>query len=281
MESGKKKIRLNRRMAITRRKYFLVLTCLLYSITGYGQLFDFDSTATERKAEIRTDTSSIVLRTFDDNKVDQVRQNKLFRYDHYEEKEESNGFVSWLAKKIIAGAKSFAWMVERGLRWFSHLMAGLTGMGALGIVAFVLIVAGLAVVIFLLMRATVRRAFQRKPVGDNEIDYTSLEENIHELNFDSLIETAVGKGQYRLAIRLHYLKALKVLSDRNVIHWMPEKTNRDYLRELGNSPIKKGFSAITYIFEHIWYGEFPISKEQYHSASHDFHAFLKEVREGS
>jgi hypothetical protein len=86
-----------------------------------------------------------------------------------------------------------------------------------------------------------------------------LEEDIHSLDFEKLIREAVQQQQYRLAIRLLFLQALKLLADHHHIHWQPGKTNHDYLEELTDDRLRSGFSELNFYFEYAWYGNFTIS----------------------
>jgi hypothetical protein len=70
-----------------------------------------------------------------------------------------------------------------------------------------------------------------------------LEENIHEINFPEAILKLEKQHDYRSAIRYHFLQALKKLSDKNLITWNPEKTNRDYLREIEKQSIEGRFQT--------------------------------------
>lgn len=111
----------------------------------------------------------------------------------------------------------------------------------------------------------------------SSLNYAALPENIHELDFADLIEKAVAQRNYRLAVRLYYLKTLKQLTDKNHIEWQPTKTNRSYLYELGNSPLYAGFEHITQQFEYVWYGDFPVSEIIFGELKTQFQTFLNEV----
>ena len=100
-----------------------------------------------------------------------------------------------------------------------------------------------------------------------------LEENIHEINFPETILKLEKQQDYRSAIRYHFLFALKKLSDKNLINWNPEKTNRDYLRELSNSNLQEDFRRIIYIYDYIWYGEFQAEEKDYQSYKTYFNKF--------
>ena len=87
-----------------------------------------------------------------------------------------------------------------------------------------------------------------------EIDiYT---ENVHNMDFDSLIANALKNKDYRLVIRFLYLKNLKLLTDKEFIEWKPNKTNYSYQYEIENQTVRSQFMEMTLIFDYIWYGEF-------------------------
>lgn len=106
------------------------------------------------------------------------------------------------------------------------------------------------------------------------IDLENVETHIHEADFDLLIAETEQKGNTRQSIRLHYLRLLKDLSDNNLIEWHPEKTNADYVREINDEAAGKQFHYLSYLFNHIWYGEFSISDIDYQQARK---AFRREI----
>jgi hypothetical protein len=48
-----------------------------------------------------------------------------------------------------------------------------------------------------------------------------------------------------------------------LITWQPNKTNRDYLREMNKQAAQPSFKHITDVFEYAWYGERIISREDF------------------
>lgn len=80
-------------------------------------------------------------------------------------------------------------------------------------------------------------------------------------------------GNYRLVVRLLYLKTLKQLSDRELIHWLPEKTNQAYVLEIADQAKQQEFAQLTTQFEYIWYGEFFIDKNSFAPIQESFHQF--------
>lgn len=84
------------------------------------------------------------------------------------------------------------------------------------------------------------------------------EENIHTLDFKTIITNSISSKNYRLAVRYYYLWLLKSLTDKGKIEWDIEKTNGDYLNEIKDETLKKEFQFLSYVYEYSWYGEFEI-----------------------
>lgn len=97
-----------------------------------------------------------------------------------------------------------------------------------------------------------------------------LQENIHEINFSESIEKFERQNDYRSAVRYQFLLVLKKLTDKKLINWNPEKTNKDYLSELKTKELKMGFKELAYIFDYVWYGEFEVNEESYNNFKQKF-----------
>lgn len=106
-----------------------------------------------------------------------------------------------------------------------------------------------------------------------QINQEELHENIHEINFPKSIADFEAAGDFRSAIRYQFLFALKKLSDKKLIVWNPEKTNKDYVSELKAPHIKNDFSALSYVFDYVWYGEFSIDRESYMKFRQQYQSF--------
>ncbi|REC49149.1 DUF4129 domain-containing protein [Chryseobacterium pennipullorum] len=105
------------------------------------------------------------------------------------------------------------------------------------------------------------------------LNVEELHENIHEINFPESIAKFEREGDFRSAIRYQFLLILKKLSDKKLINWNPEKTNRDYAAELKAPHLKSEFSALSYIFDYVWYGEFNIEEENYQKFKNQYQTF--------
>lgn len=136
----------------------------------------------------------------------------------------------------------------------------------------------IAILIYVIMRLLKIDALNVFYSGQGKsITYTAIDENIHEMDFDKLISNAVASNDYRLAIRLQFLQALKILSDKHLIHWQPGKTNHDYMLELGKSDLRTGFTELNEYFEYAWYGNFPIPPELFGKVQGIFNTWRRQA----
>lgn len=213
------------------------------------------SPQTVKAVPLKNDSSSVELRNFDLQKIKDYRVQKDFQYD-----EQAQVDMSW-------------W--DRFWRWFWHLFNGALGNKYSGdFIKYLLIVIVVALVVFAVIKligldmkifATKSRAV--------DVPYDESMENIHEINFNEEIDKAIANRNYRLAVRLLYLRSLKLLNDRELINWQPEKTNQVYIEELTDPERKQQFSVLTLQFEYIWYGDFAIDKDSFNGLKVNFERF--------
>ncbi|MEY3442222.1 MAG: hypothetical protein RLZZ519_503 [Bacteroidota bacterium] len=153
--------------------------------------------------------------------------------------------------------------------------------GALKGVFWVLIIGAAIFVLFQLLKINFKGLLKKKSDKAKVVKETEIpvEEDITKMEFEDLLQQAVDAGRYRVAVRLLYLRTLRQLTDQGLIHWKPEKTNHDYLRELTDKRLRPGFSDVTLIFEYIWYGEFPVNKDDFNLARASFIQFEQSLRQ--
>lgn len=134
----------------------------------------------------------------------------------------------------------------------------------------------IAFIIRKLFGADLRTLFYNK-AEINSIEYETISENIHELDYTKDIQEAIQQGNYRKAVRLYYLKSLKVLADKEIIKWKLDKTNGDYRREVSQSDYAHSFGEITRLFDYVWYGEFPVDKPLFDETEQKFQRFIQTI----
>ncbi|MBU3822851.1 hypothetical protein KO566_12330 [Flavobacteriaceae bacterium XHP0103] len=111
---------------------------------------------------------------------------------------------------------------------------------------------------------------------NNHEEITS--DNIENADINALINNAENANDYRLAIRYYYLLVLKTLTLKNHIKFEDDKTNAEYLNETNDKPYGKDFAYTSYLYNYIWYGEFPLNTTQYTKAKNNFITLLNQVK---
>lgn len=110
-------------------------------------------------------------------------------------------------------------------------------------------------------------------------DYEDITaENIENADINTLIKNAENNTDFRLAIRFYYLLVLKTLSLKNHIKFEDDKTNAEYLNEINDKPFCKKFAYTSYLYNYIWYGEFPLNTDEYNKAKDNFVTLLNQVK---
>ncbi len=210
-----------------------------------------------RNIALKNDSTAPVIRNFDAQKIADYRDQKEFLYDDVAQKDTSwwDRFWSWFWGLLDGNLKKH---YSAGFNFLKYMVVFM----AAALVVFIVIkFIGLDLKIF---------AGKAKAVV---VPYDELLENIHEINFTEEIDKAVSNGNYRLAVRLFYLNALKLMNDRQLISWQPEKTNHVYVNEITDPGRRQEFNALTKQFEYIWYGEFFIDKEHFNVVRGNFERF--------
>lgn len=132
----------------------------------------------------------------------------------------------------------------------------------LRIVAIVLLGFALYLIVKFVLARNGNWVFSKKSKKLNPEDRT-ITENIHELDIPALIKSYEDKKEYRSAIRYQFLYLLKLMTDKNMLEWDPEKTNRDYIRMLNGNALQSDFQKLSFVFENVWYGERSITENEY------------------
>lgn len=105
-----------------------------------------------------------------------------------------------------------------------------------------------------------------------------LTDDIFALRYDAEISRAESAKNFRLAVRLWYLRILKELADNHRIDYRHERTNSDYVSQLYNTPYYRDFFRLTRNFEYTWYGQFDLSADAYEMMRTDFSNFKNGLR---
>jgi hypothetical protein len=255
------------------KRYFLFLLFTLIGAhafsTGAAVLHSPDSLAFDYYQEEadssvapqgRSDSMAVHVKSFDQAIVDDLKTDSEMQY-----------------KQPPTIAESL-W--ERLIRWFLEFLESVlskatsTSWGRIALYAI-----GLAIVVFLIMMILKVNAFRVLYSAQGaRLRQATIDENIHEMDFDQLIKQAVDKQDYRRGVRLLFLYALKILADKHLIRWEPGKTNHEYVLELSAHELREGLNDLSYYFDYAWYGNFQITPDIFKKAELIFSDWKQTVR---
>jgi len=198
------------------------------------------------KLVARTDSSVVALRQFDKAALKKYKADNEFHYgDNYVGESLWDKFWRWFWDLFSTGEKRTAGQILNT------------------ILKYLLIALGVAALVFLILKLIGIDAFniiKGKSLAAG-LPYDESLENIYAIDLDAEVEKAIDQQNYRLAVRLQYLKVLKQLSDAGQIHWELNKTNSIYINELANAEQRMAFKLLTRQFEYVWYGELTIDAQ--------------------
>jgi hypothetical protein len=166
-------------------------------------------------------------------------------------------------------------LLSRFFNWFNNFFTGVDNPIFWKTVAYVFIASVVVFATLKLMGVDFSGLYRKK--NNNGIPYETLGENIHAIDFTEAIAEAITQKNYRLAIRLYYLKTLKELTDHQMIDWQINKTNRSYVYELNSPTLRPEFEQITLQFEYAWYGDFPVDEPQFITIKNQFLTFSSAI----
>ena len=216
------------------RPLFFILLFVIPVFTGIT-IFASDFSA--------VDSSQVIVRQMDPKFVDSYKIQKEFIYT--QPPLETN-FLNQLIKYLKNRFKS--------LEQFGDVIPLIFKMLLWGIVIFFLFI--------VITKTKLYKLFYT----DKEFEtpaFAFSANNDQSVDLDEEIRLQVEKQQYRLAIRLLYLKVISTLRSKEYIHFSKEKTNFDYFHDLTNTDLKSRFFAITSIYNHVWYGDVEIAEDQF------------------
>lgn len=120
-----------------------------------------------------------------------------------------------------------------------------------------------------------RKRNKAKPTKDEP---NEIPEDIFAISYQQEIDKAARSGNYRLAVRLYFLRLLRNMSEQNIIQYKQDKTNLDYLLQLHSTSYYNKFFRVTRHYEYAWYGLFDINETTYRAIENEFNDFDRFLR---
>ena len=147
---------------------------------------------------------------------------------------------------------------------------------AFQLILWIIIIGCFAAGIILYLSNSNVRLFRRsRNISDTEMEEET--DDIFGINYQKEIEKATAAGNFRLAIRLMFLRQLKKLSERNIIQYTHDRTNFDYLLQMRSSNLYGDFFRLTRNYEYSWYGQFDIDAEKFSLIRKEFDNFDRKM----
>ncbi|MBS3915084.1 MAG: hypothetical protein KG003_11325 [Bacteroidetes bacterium] len=142
--------------------------------------------------------------------------------------------------------------------------------------AFVLLV---ALVVFIMLKLNKSDVEVQKNMSFNGALPPELEGlDLHVTEVEDLLGNAIKRGDFRMALRLLYIKNLQILIQKGHVKLGLQKTNGEYVRELRNEEIRQNWRGLTRDFEWFWYGELQPDKTHFSELRKVNEDFYNKVR---
>lgn len=225
---------------------------------GYGQNED----------DVVYDDSNVVTKEINEEHLEAYRSDPDFNYVEIVEEET---FLD----------RAWQWFLNLLQDFFEWLFGVNAATGILEFIFHVLPYVILALLVFLLIKFFLNVNSTAIITGQSNkgvVQFTEEEQIIKKADINALIEDAIKQKNYRLAIRYYYLLSLKYLSEKQLIDWLPQKTNEDYIQEIKEDAMKDDFKETTRIYDYVWYGEFAIDELKFHSMKDSFETFNNSIQ---
>ena len=205
-------------------------------------------------------SSTPVPLKFDKDKISSYKKDPNFDYTERIEKENW-----WTRFKRWAGIQ-WQRLMERLFGGFEASPILLLFLKAL---PYILLALLLGLIIYLFSKLLPASYFYGNEEGP-KIILNEDEKIIRKKDIKLLIENAISKGNYRLAVRYHFLYMLQQLTHRGLIDYDSSKTDEDYLQELLQPEIQEQFKKLNRIYDFVWYGRFETGSENFEKIRKDF-----------
>jgi hypothetical protein len=125
----------------------------------------------------------------------------------------------------------------------------------------------IAAIVFLIYRLILYAyAPDNRKLKTNQFQLNETEEEpTIESDLESLLDGALRERNFREAIRIHYLLAIRKLNENKIVVYTIDKTNFEYVSEVGGHPAFTLFRDLTINFEKIWFGDVPADEQKFNS----------------
>ncbi len=153
------------------------------------------------------------------------------------------------------------WVLEQLDRILGRGAGGGTGVGPGGyVIGWILLIAALAVVVWLLVRVMPRRRLRRAQKQEPTVERTRRN-RVSRDRWLELAAAAQAEGRHRDAVRCRYRALVCGLADRHELDPNDAVTSGEHLRSFtAAAPKTAAFATATDRYERAWFGDEPVGE---------------------
>lgn len=238
---------------------FRILALLVFALS-----FSADQDTTQLKPAANKTVQKISI---DMDKLQEFKQNEDYQYKPKDIKKNFlEKIADWLSAKWD---ELMEWIFgeKKGSQFLSFMIKYLP---------YLLLAIGVFIIIRLLYKYDV---FKRRAAAQNQPDIQLADDEkiVKSSNISDLIKNAKVQKDHRMAVRYLYLNLLRQLDTREYIRFKKDKTNDDYIAELSDQPLISEFENLTYYYDFIWYGQYPVDEAFFSQIEQKFDHFLAQI----
>ncbi len=175
-----------------------------------------------------------------------------------------------------APAQSGPTWLEKLLEWlFGGSKSNVSPKSASALLKIILYGAAIVLLVFVVLWLAKGGATAVVQTAPSEVELSFDEEAMHIAvdDIQRLYQRAVQLQEYRIAVRYLFLIELRALVDGGIVVFEAAKTNRQYVRELGASPLRPLFQQLNMVYEQVWYGEYQLDAKEFEELLPQFQYF--------
>jgi large-conductance mechanosensitive channel len=238
---------------------FRILALLVFALS-----FSADQDTTQLKPAANKTVQKISI---DTDKLQEFKQNEDYQYKPKDIKKNFlEKIADWLSAKWD---ELMEWIFgeKKGSHFLSFMIKYLP---------YLLLAIGVFIIIRLLYKYDV---FKRRAAAQNQPDIQLADDEkiVKSSNISDLIKNAKVQKDHRMAVRYLYLNLLRQLDTREYIRFKKDKTNDDYIAELSDQSLISEFENLTYYYDFIWYGQYPVDEALFSQIEQKFDHFLAQI----
>jgi hypothetical protein len=143
-------------------------------------------------------------------------------------------------------------------------------LGWLPVLKYVLIGILVLVLAYLVYRLVLSGKGEKNQPNETLISWETDPDKIAYEQLEVWLQKALADQQFAYAVRVLFLMVLKDFSQREIIIWKRNKTNRDYLFEIRERELARSFRQMAHAFDASRYGNYQVNRQAFDLVQAEF-----------